>query len=135
MKILTTSLYRLMGLGSIVALAFLGLAVFSTPALAGSGSVDDECENMAERVAGWEEDLNEDLTKWYDELAEDIAGWEEDLAEGLADLEPGDDNDVMADHDELVAEAKADHEELVTEAKADHAERVAELTAECPAMM
>jgi preprotein translocase subunit SecF len=46
-----TTLYRLMSLGPIVALAFFGLAVLSTPALAGFAGVIATCAYSADRIA------------------------------------------------------------------------------------
>lgn len=142
-----------MGLGSIVAVALLGLAVFSTPAPAGSEGVDEKCADIEDKIAGWEEKLTERITMWGEQLDERLVKWEEELAEDLADPEPVDkvddvdevdevddvdeevgDDDRMADHAERVAEAEADHAERVAEAMADHAERVAELNTECATM-
>jgi len=46
-----TALYRLMSLGPIVERAFFGLAVLSTPALAGSAGVIGTCAGAADRIA------------------------------------------------------------------------------------
>lgn len=139
-----TTCYKLIGLASIVAVAFLALTDINTPALAQSDGVSGKCTDIAARIAGWEEKLNERLTKWDEQLDERIAKLEEELQEDLAEATPVDDVDdpvdevesgvdekMMADLAERLAEAEADHLERVSEAVADHAQRVTDLNTRC----